>query len=192
MVTEKNHWIISPALLEHPVALILGTGLEVILLIWVSQFVWDIVTSSGFYWRFSYGWPQLWATIGTIDGVPVVVYPGRASLSRLFCSWGNLLVQKHAHPPGHGQYCQVQQVLFLETQAGLSNLLLIRLTSLEPIRLQVRRPSMSRPHLWIWMMPSPCHLRTAHDVDDLKLSSTRCFAGLLGPALKLCRGCYAS
>ena len=100
VVTEKTIENVSPSV-EHPVALILGTGLGHLA---------DLVKPVR---RIDYrdipGFPvdaspmaghSFEATIGTIDGVPVVVYPGRVHLYQGYSAAEVTSLVQHAHHLG--------------------------------------------------------------------------------------------
>ncbi len=116
---------VSPSV-EHPVALILGTGLGHLADL-KTQFVVMIIVT----FQVSLLTLLLWqvtrfeATIGTIDGVPVVVYPGRAPLSG-YSQLVTLLFVLCSSPTRY--YLQVPCRCCLNDQP-LRMLLLIRLTS---------------------------------------------------------------
>ena len=186
VVTEKTIENVSPSV-EHPVALILGTGLGHLA---------DLVKPVR---RIDYrdipGFPvdaspmaghSFEATIGTIDGVPVVVYPGRVHLYQGYSAAEVTSLVQHAHHLGCKDiiFAGATGAVSGNAKTGLGVITdQINLTGTNPLAEWASLRDVETPFVDMNDAFST-YLRTlARGVaDDLKIELNEgVFAGLLGP-----------
>lgn len=100
MATMSESREVRPSV-EHPVAIVLGSGL--------GQLSGLVKPVRRIPYKEIPGFPQsaqpvsghvFEATVGTVGGVPVVVYPGRVHLYQGYDAWGVTSVVRHAHRLG--------------------------------------------------------------------------------------------
>lgn len=186
VVTEKTVEAVSPSV-EHPVALILGTGL--------GHLVGLVKPVRRINYQDIPGFPvnaspvsghNFEATIGTIDDVPVVVYPGRVHLYQGYSASEVTALVQHAHHLG------CKDIIFAgatgaipgNAQTGLGIITdQINLTGTNPLAEWAGLRDVETPFVDMNDAFSP-YLRTlARGVaDDLGITvGEGVFAGLLGP-----------
>lgn len=186
VVTEKTVEEIKPSV-EHPVALVLGTGLG-----HLANLVKPVRRID---YRDIEGFPvdaqpvtghSFEATIGTIDGVPVVVYPGRVHLYQGYSAAEVTALVQHAHHLGCRDIIFAGATGAVPGNAGTGLGIItdqINLTGTNPLAEWAGLKNVETPFVDMNDAYSP-YLRTlARGVaDDLGITVEEgIFAGLLGP-----------
>lgn len=186
VVTEKTVESVKPSV-EHPVALVLGTGLG-----HLARLVKPVRRID---YRDIDGFPidaqpvdghKFEATIGTIDDVPVVVYPGRVHLYQGYSAAEVTALVQHAHHLGCRDIIFAGATGSVPGNAGTGLGIItdqINLTGTNPLAEWAGLKNVKTPFVDMNDAYSP-YLRTlARGVaDDLGITVEEgIFAGLLGP-----------
>lgn len=187
VVNEETVEKCTPSV-EHPIAIVLGSGLGK-----AAELVKPVRRVD---YRDIPGFPEsaepvpghsFEATIGTLDDVPVVVYPGRVHLYQGFSPREVTSLVRHAHSLG----CRVivftcaTGAILPNAQMGLATISdHINLTGANPLVDPECRRGLESPFIGMTGAYSPFLRSVAHGVaDDLGISlGEGIYAGLLGPS----------
>ncbi len=189
-VVSEDEVIKCKPSVEHPVAIVLGSGLghlaglvhpvRRIAYRDIEDFPTDATPVAGHSFE---------ATIGTVDGVPVVVYPGRIHLYQGYSAYEVTALVRHAYRLGCRSIMFACATGAVEGMASKGLGILtdhINLTGANPLAKEENLRDLETPFVGMTDAYTPYLRALAHNVaDDLGISVQEgVYAGLLGPSFE--------
>jgi purine-nucleoside phosphorylase len=172
----------------HPVAIVLGSGL--------GGLASKVTAKQRIAYRDIDGFPPdaepvpghaFEAIVGTLDGVPVVLYPGRVHLYQGFSAAQVTVLVRHAHRLGCREIVLTCASGAIRGNGSLGLATIsdhINLTGANPLTDESVRDDLSSPFVGMAEAYSPCLRALAHEVaDEAGIAvSEGVYAGVLGPS----------